>query len=124
VTTWEAQDALTVPVGALFRRGDAWAVFTIVNGRVRTVPIEAGQRNNRVAEVVSGLSTGDRVVLHPSDRVKEGVAVAERENRLPDVIRVVASVLDQPPCNAVNSRIRSRRCGDRPSAAGPASCRR
>jgi len=34
-----------------------------------------------MAEVLSGLSEGDRVVLHPSDRVKEGMAVAERETR-------------------------------------------
>jgi HlyD family secretion protein len=81
VTVWAMQDVLTVPIGALFRKGETWAVFAVVNGRVRTAPIEVGQRNNRSAEVVSGLSAGDRVVLHPSDRVKDGAAVAERETR-------------------------------------------
>jgi HlyD family secretion protein len=37
--------------------------------------------NNRVAEILSGLSPGDRVVLHPSDRVTDGAAVADREAR-------------------------------------------
>jgi len=30
--------------------------------------------------VVSGLSEDDRVVLHPSDRITEGVVVEERPN--------------------------------------------
>ena len=40
-----------------------------------------GHRNNRTAEVLSSFSEGDRVVLHPSDRVKDGIPVSERENR-------------------------------------------
>ena len=79
VTTWSSNDALTVPVAALFRQGDVWAVFAIREGRAQLTPIKIGQRNNRVAEVLSGLSAGDRVVLHPSDRVKNGVRVAQRE---------------------------------------------
>ena len=78
VTVWSAENVLTVPVSALFRKGDDWAVFAIRDGRARTTPVQIGQRNNRVAEVVSGLSVGDQVVLHPSDRISDGVAVAER----------------------------------------------
>jgi HlyD family secretion protein len=79
VTAWETPEALTIPVGALFRTGDAWAVFAVTNGRARATPVQIGQRNNRVAQVISGLSSGDRVVLHPSDRVAEGTAVVERK---------------------------------------------
>jgi HlyD family secretion protein len=78
VTTWSAKDVLTVPVSALFRKGDTWAVFAIRNGRARTMTVQIGQRNNRIAEILSGLSDGDRVVLHPSDRVTDGVAVSAR----------------------------------------------
>jgi HlyD family secretion protein len=35
--------------------------------------VQIGHRNNRLAEVVSGLLAGDRVVLHPSDRISEVV---------------------------------------------------
>lgn len=35
VTTWSTQDVLTVPVSALFRNGDQWAVFADDNGRAR-----------------------------------------------------------------------------------------
>jgi HlyD family secretion protein len=79
VTVWSANDVLRVPVGALFRKGEDWAVFVVKDGRVRTTIMRIGQRNSRVAEVLSGLAEGDRVVLHPSDRLREGVAVSERE---------------------------------------------
>jgi HlyD family secretion protein len=81
VTTWSAKDVLTVPVSALFRKGDSWTVFAIRNGRARTMTVQIGQRNNRIAEILSGLSEGDQVVLHPSDRVADGVAVSARVSR-------------------------------------------
>ncbi|RWK66110.1 HlyD family efflux transporter periplasmic adaptor subunit [Mesorhizobium sp.] len=78
VTIWSAEDVLTVPVAALFRKGEDWAVFAIKDGRAVTTIVKLGQRNDRTAEILSGLATGDRVVLHPSDRVTDGVTVAER----------------------------------------------
>lgn len=78
VTLWNADDALVVPVAALFRQGDDWAVFADRNGRARLTVVKIGHRNSRMAEVLSGLSAGDQVVLHPSDRIKDGVAVSER----------------------------------------------
>ena len=81
VTIWNAQDVLAVPVGALFRQREDWAVFAVKDGRVRVVLIKIGHRNNRTAEVLSGLLEGERVVLHPSDRVKDGISVSEREIR-------------------------------------------
>ena len=79
VTVWSTAEALRVPVSALFRKGENWAVFLVKGGRAQTAAVQVGHRNSRIAEIVSGVSEGDRVVLHPSDRVQEGVAVAERE---------------------------------------------
>jgi HlyD family secretion protein len=81
VTVWKADEAFVVPVGALFRSGDNWAVFVVRAGRARVSPIQIGHRNNRVAEVVSGLSAGDEVILHPIDRVAEGTRVGARQTR-------------------------------------------
>jgi len=79
VSTWSAPDALSVPVSALFRRGDRWAVFAEDNGRAQVRPVQIGHRNNRTAEVISGLSAGDRVLLHPSDRIADGSRIAPRD---------------------------------------------
>jgi HlyD family secretion protein len=79
VVIWSADDALTVPVSALFRKGDDWAVYAIDNGRAQTKAVKVGHRNNRIAEALAGLSAGAQVVLHPSDRVSDGVRVAQRD---------------------------------------------
>ena len=69
---------MKVPLSALFRQGDDWALFRIVDGRAVLTLIEVGHRNREAAEVLSGLEVGERVILHPSDRVHDGVAVSER----------------------------------------------
>jgi HlyD family secretion protein len=40
--------------------------------------VEIGRDNGLEAEVVKGLEAGERVVLHPSDRVSEGVRLEAR----------------------------------------------
>lgn len=79
VVTWKAANVLTVPIGALFRANDKWAVFRNDAGRARTVEIVTGHRNNRVAEVLFGLSERDQVVVHAGDRVNDGARITERE---------------------------------------------
>jgi len=75
---WSSENALRVPIGALFRNQGKWAVYRIANSRAVLTPVELGHRNESVAEVLSGLSSGDRVVLYPSDRVTNGVKVEIR----------------------------------------------
>jgi HlyD family secretion protein len=41
--------------------------------------VQIGRRNDRSAQVLSGLSPGARVVLHPSDRVSHGSRIAARD---------------------------------------------
>jgi HlyD family secretion protein len=81
VTVWKADSVVTVPVSALFRKGGDGAVFAVRGGRATTTLVQVGRRNNRQAEIATGLSPGDVVVLHPSDRVSEGARVASREAR-------------------------------------------
>ena len=81
VTVWNGDDVLTVPVGALFRQGEDWAVFSVKDGRANPTIVTIGHRNNRMAEVLSGLSAGHRVIPHPSDKIRKGLAVSERESQ-------------------------------------------
>jgi HlyD family secretion protein len=78
ILTWQSPATLTVPLAALFRRGGRWAVFELAGDRARTRLLEIGHRNSEVAEVTSGLEAGARVVLHPSDRVADGVRLTPR----------------------------------------------
>jgi HlyD family secretion protein len=78
VSVWSGKNVLQVPVSALFRKGGDWATFAAKDGRARLARVEVGRRNNQVAEVLSGLAEGERVVLHPSDRISESVRIVER----------------------------------------------
>ena len=49
-----------------------------VAGRAELRPVKIGQRNGLEAQVLEGLEPGDRVVVHPSDRVQDGVQIAVR----------------------------------------------
>jgi HlyD family secretion protein len=75
VVVWEGKDVLKVPGSALFRRADTWNAFVIQRGRARLRPVTIGHRSSFEVEVLSGLEAGDAVVLHPSDRVDDGVRV-------------------------------------------------
>ncbi len=78
VALWATDKALVVPVAALFRSGDSWAVFKMMDGRAVLTSVTIGHRNDRVAEILSGVVEDDQVVLHPSDRVVNGSRVAQR----------------------------------------------
>jgi HlyD family secretion protein len=73
---WAADDVVKVPAGALFRGPDGgWAVFVVREGRARVTRVDVGHSNGVEAEVRSGLAPGERIVLHPSDRVRDSVRV-------------------------------------------------
>jgi HlyD family secretion protein len=78
IAVWSKEDALVAPVSALFRSGDAWAVYAVRNGAAQTTRVEIGRRTGREVEILSGLEDGDPVVQHPSDRIADSVAVAPR----------------------------------------------
>lgn len=78
IVVWEDPDVLRVPSGALFRREEQWAAFAIEGRRARLRTLRIGQQNGLEAQVLDGLREGQRVVLHPSDRIDDGVLVTPR----------------------------------------------
>jgi len=77
--SWNADDALTVPIASLLCSGKDRALSAIRHRNAPVQIIKIGQRNNREAEVPSGLKNGDRVVLHPSDRINDADSAKQRE---------------------------------------------
>lgn len=78
LVVWSQNNVLQVPIGALFRSNGAWAVFAIENGYASLRQISVGQMNNHRAQVLDGLTDGDRVVLYPNDLLEDGSLVEER----------------------------------------------
>jgi HlyD family secretion protein len=75
IVVWRGDDVLRVPSSALFRQREGWAVFVVDGAVARRREVEVGARGPFEAEVRAGLAAGERVVLHPSDRLADGVRV-------------------------------------------------
>ncbi|NNE24040.1 MAG: HlyD family efflux transporter periplasmic adaptor subunit, partial [Rhizobiales bacterium] len=75
IAQWQSNDVLRAALSALFRDGNDWAVYKLVEGRAQLTGISIDHRNAHVAEVVGGLNEGDEVILYPSDRVDDDVRV-------------------------------------------------
>ncbi|HXX31214.1 MAG TPA: efflux RND transporter periplasmic adaptor subunit [Myxococcaceae bacterium] len=78
VVTVDVADALLAPVAAAFRQGQGWAVFVVEDGRARLRPVKLGRRNDSDAEVLSGLTAGEKVVLYPGETLRDGTRVEMR----------------------------------------------
>lgn len=71
-------DVVRVPGSALFRAGTGEALFVVEDGRARLVAVEVAGRGGGVAALAKGLEPGVPVIVHPGDRVTDGVRVATR----------------------------------------------
>lgn len=78
LSLWQSPDVVKAPEGAVFRRGDGWAAYVVQDGIAKIAPVEIGHRGETEVEIVSGLAPDATVVVHPSDRVKEGARVEAR----------------------------------------------
>lgn len=79
ILIWRGDDVRQVPASAVFRHEGGWATYAVdADDRVALRGVEVGRRNGEAAQILGGIDEGDRVVLHPSDRVEQGVRVEER----------------------------------------------
>jgi len=71
----KALQSMTVPSNVLIFRKDGLRVAVVRNGKAALVPITIGRDYGDKVEVVSGLQTGDQVILDPSDSLIDGTTV-------------------------------------------------
>ena len=72
IGVWEGRDVTIVPISALFRHDQDWAVFVVRSGRSELRRIQIGAESVSGAQVLDGLRAGETVVLFPSDQLKTG----------------------------------------------------
>jgi HlyD family secretion protein len=75
---WEEPDVLQVPNSALFRYQGHWAMFSLDAGVARRRIVQLGRRNGLVAQIVSGVSEGERIVTHPDASIEDGTSLKEK----------------------------------------------
>jgi RND family efflux transporter MFP subunit len=84
------KNALTVPVQAIDRQGDQVTVDRVSNGgKIEVVPVRLGLQTPDRAEVLSGLRSGDMVVVSARSQLRAGELVQ------PKAIALLASGGDQ-----------------------------
>lgn len=77
---WQAQDVRQIPTSALFRLGEAWAVFTIEGGRAKAQTVDVGKQSALTAQIIAGLGNEETVIVHPNDAIEDKTRVQPRQN--------------------------------------------
>jgi HlyD family secretion protein len=75
IVTHREEDVVKVPVGALFREGEGWAVFVAEGDRASKRAVKVPRRSGAEAMVEDGLRPGDRVIVYPSDALRDGAKI-------------------------------------------------
>jgi HlyD family secretion protein len=76
---WHKDNVTQLPSSALFQEQGKWYVFAIVDGKATRTEVKIGERNGFHAQLLDGLKLGDRVIIHPDDRIQPGTRVKSRE---------------------------------------------
>jgi len=79
ILTESKKNVLTVPIQALIQEGKEYFVFTVKDHTADKKPVSPGLRNEGVIEIVSGLDSGDKVVIFGKEKISSGSRVKVKE---------------------------------------------
>jgi HlyD family secretion protein len=79
IVVFGTDNAIKVPVAALFRKDTQWSVFVAINGKAEERPVRIARRGGLEAMVEQGLQPGEKAIVYPGDAVKAGVRVKVRQ---------------------------------------------
>ncbi|GEK46271.1 membrane protein [Bisbaumannia pacifica] len=72
---WEDDATLQLPTSALFRQQGEWSVFRVEGERIHLHRVTPGRRSGLTTQLLEGLAEGERVVIHPGERLDDGLRV-------------------------------------------------
>jgi HlyD family secretion protein len=75
ISVEEIDEAITMPIGALFRRGGNWHVFIIEGDRAKLRTVDVARRSGRLAAISAGVQAGEVVIVYPPTQLTDGSAV-------------------------------------------------
>ena len=78
IIVWENPEVLLVPVSALFRQDEDWAVYVAAGSRAILRKVRIEHRGDKDAELLEGLAAGDRVIIHPAVELSNGTRIATK----------------------------------------------
>ena len=75
-----SNNAVRAPLGALFRRGQQWSVYQVVEGRAVLKDVQVGVADSAFRVITAGLAAGDVVVLFPGSAISDGMRLRARKS--------------------------------------------
>lgn len=96
VVTERAEDAMLIPVNAVYYSGGDAYVYLYEEGIAKMVPVEVGLYDSEYAEVLSGLSMDDIVVSTWSSNLYEGAKIRLYEDAVAEAEHGDAKEAQQP----------------------------
>ena len=79
VTPEEQKPRTVINTAAIIKNGSKKTVFLIRGGRAVETQLSTGEQFGDMLEVLSGVKAGDKVVLKPLDKLKDGVRIKVQE---------------------------------------------
>lgn len=76
IIIFESPRELVVPMNAIFRERNDWAVFIDKRGRAVKQIISIKRHSQEIAVIEKGLKEGDRVVLYPGSLIHDGSRIS------------------------------------------------
>lgn len=71
----QAENALAVPITALFRQDEQWFVFVYDGGLLERRPVNVGFQSGIYRQILDGVKANEQVVNHPSGELEAGMRV-------------------------------------------------
>jgi RND family efflux transporter MFP subunit len=68
----QTAEIITVPAGAVTIHGQMETVFVVAHGQARLRLVRTGKHREDAVEILSGIDSGERVVVAPPAELKEG----------------------------------------------------
>jgi len=87
-----ARETLAIPELAVQQSGTQASVFRVDGDKVKEVPVQVGARRRGEVEILSGLKTGDRIVVEGTVKLRDGARIKD----------VGATASSQPAATASN----------------------
>jgi len=78
VVVGEAKNAVRVPLGSLFRRGNGWALFQVVDGRAKLTDVQVAEADPHFRAITAGMKEGDQVIVFPGSSIADGTRIKPR----------------------------------------------
>jgi HlyD family secretion protein len=79
VVVREAKNAVRVPLGALFRHGNGWALYKVVDDRAQLTEVQVAEADPHFRAVTAGITEGDTVIVFPGSSVTDGARIRPRK---------------------------------------------